>query len=1376
MKNLMISFIVFFLISLDPIKIYSQEIEIDSTFKSSFEIFPFDQIQNLSGITMEGDVHLNRDTSLVRVILKDNNGFQYMIFETYSLICPNLDTNFSNHCDETCFLEQVSPYSIIIQVIDATLNLKSFFYSTEPKENALEERYKAKRSFDATKIETMNQLIPIYNLNWVAGDNSLVALYYDQKRTLFGVGYNLRGFDYYTGGVFEALGHRPYPKANPDLVRNFDWRNRHGANDSLSLYWDGDTEGTGWLTSVKNQGDEGTCYAFGPVGASEALTNVFTNSHVDFDLSERYLVVCNSHCRTIVCVIDSLIGTGVITENCLPYSKYRCDEICDPIDTFFKITEKEEININNPDSIRLALIKNGPLVFNYIPTGGHEGHSVTLSGYIFNFIDSTITWIIKNSWGDSVGVKGFYTMPIDNISSVYAPIGPVKVNDTILPVHCHDYDDDGYCFWGIGPKPASCDTCDCFEEEDCDDNDSLVGGYDENFNCKCNLEEDPIAHHVSADTNWSDTTYVNYQVIVDSGSCLTISSFTTFAPQAYIVVLPGAELIIDGGYLTKACPNDLWRGIEVWGSDTLQAFDQYFGKVVMTNNSVIEFAKTGIANHCTRCAYNQMQSGGIILADNSTFRNNETDILLAPFKNLWFGREYPYTGSYIKCQFITTDNFYPAHLPKAHIEMKNVYGVQFYGCVFKNESDLAVYPYSVRGKGISSIDANYMLLVYCNNPNINPCDDLDSCKFIGLEYGIKSLNAISVRTLNIQDVIFESNLLGISLSGIDNASLLSNQINCSEIIQGISPDRFIGGIFLEGCSGYHIENNYIHDVISDTGNMGISKKNYGMGIKNSGPDFNEVYNNRLESLKAGIYSIGENRSSKSGLCLKCNDMDDNANDFVVDSIPNHPTGNHQGIYNYQGDPKDSVSVSAPAGNVFSFFDSPANYNTLSRFNYFNNAEDIRYTHHHSQYFRVAPLDSNYTRATIELKGWQNLFYDKETACPSALGGGGSLKTYSDPWSAIFEANNHISLLTSQLNSLIDGGNTEELNFEVMTSFPDEGLEIRQELLNESPYLSDTVLKQAINKEDVLPNAMIRDILEANPQSAKSDEVLNNLDGRLEPMPDYMMAQIMQGKKYLGAKELLEAEIQSWSQIKAQAKADLFRHFLLDTNTVNPVDSVIDFLENENDLKSMYDLAIAYWNIKDSSNALLTINNIPSQFILDDSQYIVHLQYGTYFGTLKMIEDSNWFASDLNQSSVQTLFNLMEDGNTDIAACARGLLVKGGFFEYIETVNLPDNVKSSEPKFNSNNIIIKPPNQDYLRLFPNPAGDYVIAYYDIDLKYNTGEITIKDLKGNVLRSQIVSSGKNQVVFNLKNLPNGLYIFTLNANNQRLQSKKISKGGY
>ncbi len=141
MKNFIRNFIVLFLISSAPIKIYSQEIEIeiDSIFNSSFELFPFEQNENISGITVDGDVHLNSDTSLVRVILEDDNGIQYMILETYPLICPGQFRNYPGYCDETCFLEQVNPNSIIIQVIDATFNLKNYviaYYDIDLKYNA----------------------------------------------------------------------------------------------------------------------------------------------------------------------------------------------------------------------------------------------------------------------------------------------------------------------------------------------------------------------------------------------------------------------------------------------------------------------------------------------------------------------------------------------------------------------------------------------------------------------------------------------------------------------------------------------------------------------------------------------------------------------------------------------------------------------------------------------------------------------------------------------------------------------------------------------------------------------------------------------------------------------------------------------------------------------------------------------------------------------------------------------------------------------------------------------------------------------------------------------------------------------------------------
>jgi len=129
-----------------------------------------------------------------------------------------------------------------------------------------------------------------------------------------------------------------------------------------------------------------------------------------------------------------------------------------------------------------------------------------------------------------------------------------------------------------------------------------------------------------------------------------------------------------------------------------------------------------------------------------------------------------------------------------------------------------------------------------------------------------------------------------------------------------------------------------------------------------------------------------------------------------------------------------------------------------------------------------------------------------------------------------------------LVSLVDGGNTEALDYTVQTAFPDEGFEVQQDLITESPYLSDRVMTSTVEREDMMPNAMVRDVLVANPQSAKSQEVLTKLDERAEPMPDYMMDQIMAGAEVAGTKETLELELSGHITERSEAYQNLYMHY------------------------------------------------------------------------------------------------------------------------------------------------------------------------------------------------------------------------------------------
>jgi hypothetical protein len=58
----------------------AQTILIDSSFTSDSEIFPFQQNDTIYGLSISGSVTLSSDTSLVRVILSDNAGHEWMVY------------------------------------------------------------------------------------------------------------------------------------------------------------------------------------------------------------------------------------------------------------------------------------------------------------------------------------------------------------------------------------------------------------------------------------------------------------------------------------------------------------------------------------------------------------------------------------------------------------------------------------------------------------------------------------------------------------------------------------------------------------------------------------------------------------------------------------------------------------------------------------------------------------------------------------------------------------------------------------------------------------------------------------------------------------------------------------------------------------------------------------------------------------------------------------------------------------------------------------------------------------------------------------------------------------------------------------------------
>ena len=392
----------------------------------------------------------------------------------------------------------------------------------------------------------------------------------------------------------------------------------------------------------------------------------------------------------------------------------------------------------------------------------------------------------------------------------------------------------------------------------------------------------------------------------------------------------------------------------------------------------------------------------------------------------------------------------------------------------------------------------------------------------------------------------------------------------------------------------------------------------------------------------------------------------------------------------------------------------------------------------------------------------------ETTCQSKLGGNGLPE---EEVIRLTGAENKSDSIGNVLNTLIDGGFTDLLNFEVITSTPPEALQTRNELIAESPYLSDTVMKTSITKEEVLDNTMIRDVLVANPQSAKSDDIINMLENRTVPMPDYMMAQILAGADTVGAKEILEAQETWWNSEATQSYIRLLNYFKGDSVTPANEDSLNWLFSYHNTLASHYDKA-TWLNAKgDHNQAMNTLASIPGLFTLTPSQIEAHNAFTNFTELYKQIHSDTTGLFSIDSTAASTLQTIVLTNTGVPSAFSRNVLIANGLINYQEPIILPDtNLKSGyKQKFKGVQELVE---ASFITVFPNPANDYFVVKFKLEQLFEPGLLNLYDENGKIVKSLTFTGKQDQLIFPASNITPGVYILAIESGNKRLDTVKIT----
>ena len=493
--------------------------------------FNKNEARNISGILASGNIKFTSSNGYVRILVADQYGYEKLVYESFPLLAfKEGKDSFELMGFETGKIKDFVPEKVHILISDAIVeHLKITVSGISVPQQAPAASLQARTRtvpLPPTFIDEDTRIkFLIYRLNlkleasgalWRAGDTPFGRLSYEEKKAMYGgVVPNFKGAEYYIGGILDIDAPNVNSKKS-SYVPDFDWRTRHSATVKGSPYFQ--NEITGWITPVKDQKSCGSCWAFSAIGAMEAVAKLHKNTTCNFDLSEQELVSCSNagSCNGgwAASALDYISRKWIQDEISFPYKAQDrpCSEKGNPLYTI-KNAGKELFNpIKGNDFASIEKLKSMLLKSPLAGRISSWSHAMTLVGYktikagdiVYEHYNTRIVvkpgdphigqtvWIFKNSWGENWGDHGFLYayVNINNMVSSAAPTLPFEykyygsskyplfshqlISAISEPALAYDRDNDGYYWWGIGPRPKNLPAS-AKLEEDSDDSDASIG-------------------------------------------------------------------------------------------------------------------------------------------------------------------------------------------------------------------------------------------------------------------------------------------------------------------------------------------------------------------------------------------------------------------------------------------------------------------------------------------------------------------------------------------------------------------------------------------------------------------------------------------------------------------------------------------------------------------------------------------------------------------------------------------------------------------------------------------------------------------------------------------------------------------------------------
>ncbi len=136
-------------------------------------------------------------------------------------------------------------------------------------------------------------------------------------------------------------------------------------------------------------------------------------------------------------------------------------------------------------------------------------------------------------------------------------------------------------------------------------------------------------------------------------------------------------------------------------------------------------------------------------------------------------------------------------------------------------------------------------------------------------------------------------------------------------------------------------------------------------------------------------------------------------------------------------------------------------------------------------------------------------------------------------------------------------------------------------------------------------------------------------------------------------------------------------------------------------------------------------------------------------------------------------SIMQNTSGLVQAMARNILLKTGDIVYTEPYILPDTTQNKSVRVNGNVNNSFENNESYLKLYPNPAKDYLTIEYEVPYNVRDAVIEMVSVTGIQKEAIRLKKGWGQKIVDLRTFNPGTYFVRLYINGKVSETKKFVK---